>query len=256
MKKIWYQSFVNSDTHPCYISRLQDKLNEYSLSLNIRFFVFGLNIPDISLHPLSEFMCSIEVIKNGITAEEKGFDAYVIGHFQEPGLNELKSTINIPVIGLGEASMLYSCQLGQKIGLITINPIFVPYHEKQILNYGLEKRIISVKSVNTDPADYEKAFTDDNILEKILDEFSELIHQMSDDGIEVVIPSGGLPMLLFSSIKNFKINDTVLVNGIAVVVNTTYSNLNIKDITGSFISRRGMYKKADDGIIDEFVHNY
>ncbi len=38
-------------------------------------------------------------------AEREGYDAFVIGHFQDAGLYEARSVTNLPVLALGEASM-------------------------------------------------------------------------------------------------------------------------------------------------------
>jgi Asp/Glu/hydantoin racemase len=77
--------------------------------------VFGISPPDRYLHPLSEFRCAAQVIRNAIRAEQQGYAAFVIGHFQEPGLHECKVSVSIPVVGLGESTMLYACTLGRKI---------------------------------------------------------------------------------------------------------------------------------------------
>ncbi len=56
-------------------------------------------------------------------AEREGYDAFVIGHFQDAGLYEARSVTNLPVLALGEASMLHACQLGQRSGVVTINTL-------------------------------------------------------------------------------------------------------------------------------------
>ena len=70
----------------------------------MKFEVHGLDPPDRHFHPLSEFRCAAQAIRNTIEAERAGYEAFVIGHFQEPGLLEIRGAIDIPVIGLGEAS--------------------------------------------------------------------------------------------------------------------------------------------------------
>jgi Asp/Glu/hydantoin racemase len=57
-------------------------------------------------------------------------------------------------VGLGEAAMLYALTLGRKVGLVTINLIFIPWHEDQIPRYGLKERVGGVRTVETDVGDY------------------------------------------------------------------------------------------------------
>jgi Asp/Glu/hydantoin racemase len=108
---------------PLYIARLEEFLTRYA-DLDVRFHVHGIFPPDRYLNPLTEFRCAAQTIRNAIQAEEQGYDAFAIGHFQEPGLIECRTAVEIPVIGLGEATMLYACTLGRTFGLVTINPVF------------------------------------------------------------------------------------------------------------------------------------
>jgi len=251
-KRIWYQSFVDPKQQANYIKHLQTHLNQYA-DKNFQFEVHGLTPPDKNLHPLTEFRCAMQTIHNAIEAEKKGYDAFVIGHFQEPGINEIKAVLDIPVIGLGEANMLHACSLGYKIGLVTINPVFIPWHENQIRHYGLQERVIMVNAVNAQVKDFELAFSDTVIYQKMLDDFTQQIRPMVAKGVEVIILAGGLPMLLFARQKEFIIDDAIVVNGIAVCVKATEMMLNLKELAGSFISRRGNYKKATPDTIDEFL---
>src|SRR6266446_6866862 len=101
--RIWYQSFVDPREQRPYIVRLQDSLATYA-SPGVRFEVHGVSPPDRHLSPLTEFRCAAETIRNAIEAERQGCAAFVIGHFQEPGLIECRSALDVPVVGLGEAT--------------------------------------------------------------------------------------------------------------------------------------------------------
>ena len=67
---------------------------------------------------------------------------------QDSGLWEARAAVKIPVLSLGETSMLHACTLGTRAGLITINPAFVPGFFQQIARYGLQQRVPFVFSVN------------------------------------------------------------------------------------------------------------
>ena len=119
--KIWYQSFVHPVEQAAYMRRLQALLDKVSAS-GFAFEVHGLDPPDHSFHPLSELRCATQAIRNAIEAERAGYEAFVLGHFQEPGLLELRCAVDIPVISLGEANMLAAMTMGQRFGLVTIDP--------------------------------------------------------------------------------------------------------------------------------------
>src|SRR5262249_59528807 len=110
--------------------RLLAYLNELAAP-GFEFAFSGIAPPDRHLDRLTELRCSAQALAAAIEAERDGVDAIVLGHFQDAGLWELRSAASIPVVGLGESSMLYACQLGYRFGLITIHPNFVEWHEEQ-----------------------------------------------------------------------------------------------------------------------------
>ena len=118
--RICYQSFVHPVEQSPYIDRLQGMLDEVAAP-GMRFEVQGLDPPDHSFHPLTEFRCAGQVIRNALRAEKARYDAFVLGHFQEPGLLEIRSSVDIPVIGLGEANVFAALSMGHRFGLVTID---------------------------------------------------------------------------------------------------------------------------------------
>jgi Asp/Glu/hydantoin racemase len=109
--RLWYQSFVHPVEQAPYIERLQALL-QAAAGAGIEFEVHGLDPPDHLFHPLTEFRCAAQTIRNALEAERAGYDAFVIGHFQEPGLLEIRGAVDIPVIGLGEATLLTALSMG------------------------------------------------------------------------------------------------------------------------------------------------
>ena len=57
--------------------------------------VHGITPHDSYAQPLVEFRCAREVICNAVHAEREGHDAFVIGHFQDAGLYECRSAVDI-----------------------------------------------------------------------------------------------------------------------------------------------------------------
>lgn len=252
--RVWYQSFVSPTEQSSYMDKLSETLNHYS-SESISFDVHGIEPPDTELHPISEMRCAIQTIENAITANKQNYDAFVIGHFQEPGLMEARGcTKDMPIIGLGECNMLLACSLGQRIGLVTINPIFIQWHQQQINALGLQDRVIAVRAVETSVKDYEDAFTDTKVFERVKQAYLNEIDDMRKLGVEVIIPAGGLPMLLLASKESILPADDILVqNGIAVCAQYTEMMINLHQQASVVVSRKGNYKQASDVAIAQFL---
>ncbi len=250
--RIWYQSFVHPTEQAPYIERLQAFL-EHAAAPGIRFEVHGLDPPDRHFHPLTEFRCAAQTIRNALEAERAGYDAFVIGHFQEPGLLEIRGAVDIPVVGLGEASMLAALSMGGRLGLVTIDPCFIDWHERQVRAHCFDRRVVGVRAVHMDLSSFMRAFTDEDTYARVRADFIEQVSPLVAAGAEVILPAGGLPMLLFSCERPFVIDGALVLNGIAVTVKAAEMALALRDLTGSVVSRRGTYAKASAACVDEYL---
>lgn len=250
--RVWYQSFVDPLEQQPYIRRLQERLAAYAAP-GVAFEVFGVSPPDRHLSPLTEFRCAARTIRNAIQAQEEGYSAFVIGHFQEPGLVECRCAVDIPVVGLGEATMLHACTLGRTFGLVTINPVFIPWHRDQIARLGLDRRAAGVRAVDTQVDTYTRALEDDRSCEQVKEAFGREAQALVEAGAEVIIPAGGLPMLLLARESGWSVGGAVVLNGIAVAVAAAESALKLYRQTGVAVSRQGTFAKAPPEAIQEFL---
>ncbi len=249
--RIWYQGFTGSMVHKVYVDLLQAHLDSVAdTNVNIEFH--GINPPARHIHAIEELRCSLTAIKNSLVAQEQGYDAFLMGHFQEAGIHEIKSMIDIPALSLGEASMLYACTLGRKIGLVTIDPLFIPWHEDQIRLAGLEHRVVGVRAMNTPPAYFMEAFAKEEAFDDVVRQFSEQAQPLLDQGCDVLIPAGGLPMLLLSRKAPLIINGAPVVNGINVLVKMGEAAVRLKRLDGLSVSRRTNYVLPSDEALEEF----
>lgn len=69
-------------------------------------------------------------------AAQDGFDAVVIACFDDTGLAEARSNVNIPVIGIGQSAFLTAMVYGGRFTVITTLPVSVPVIEENIAAYG------------------------------------------------------------------------------------------------------------------------
>jgi len=81
-------------------------------------------------------------------AEKEGFDAVLIDCFTDSGLEAAKIAAKIPVVGPAESSLHISCLLADKFGWIIPMDEGIPFHWRQVRNYGVADRITSIKGLN------------------------------------------------------------------------------------------------------------
>jgi allantoin racemase len=253
--RIWYQSFTDPAVDAAYFSRLDAYLRSVT-GTGFEIAVAGIQPGDRYLHPITEFRCAAQVIANALIAERDGYDAFVIGHFQEPGLAETRAAVNIPVIGLGEATMLHACTLGRRIGLVTINPVFVPYHEDQIARHGLQQRVIAVAALAAEVALFNMAFDDDRAYTRLRESFIVQAGPMLDRGVEVIIPAGGYPMLLFGREHGFTIRGATVLNGLPIAVAAAETAIRLRRLNGTCTSRLASYALPPREAVEEFGRTF
>lgn len=216
--RIWWQSFVDAKGNAAYFERLTDYLTGIAAP-GTEVQVHGISPPDRDFSRLSEFRCAVAAVDNGLEAAEQGFDAFVMGHFQDPGLYELKSAVSIPVIGTGEATLHLAAQMGRRIGLVTLDDVFRNWHLEQGDLYGLSHRISHVAGMNVAPADFANSFAGDaQARATLLEAFREVAEPMVAGGADVIVPAGVLPGLLIGDEYGLRIGHAPVVNCAAVAL--------------------------------------
>lgn len=250
--KIWYQSYVDRENGAAYWDALRlhlDAICEPETSIDIK----GITPFDSYAHPVVEWRCGREMIANVVRAERDAYDAVIVGHFQDTGLYEARSMVDIPVIALGEASMLYACQLGQHIGLVTLNERFIAGHRHQIRKYGLEHRVTGVHGMTFEPGQLMSAIGDAAKLAEAKAIFEHQGLPLVSAGTDILIPAGGIPMLLFSQIHDHRVGPAPVLNGIPIVVKMAEMAVKLRRLTGLGVSRVSDYVKAPAPVIEEFL---
>ena len=250
--RLWYQSYVDYEHGKTYWDRLGEhlaELTEPETDVDIK----GITPHDSYAHPIVEFRCAREVVCNAVEAERQGYDAFVMGHFQDAGLYEARSVVDIPVVSLGEASMLFSCQLGQRIGIVTINRRFIPWFHHQIAKYGLEKRVTGVHAMVFEPGQILKAYDSVDRLEEVKTLFAQQAAPLVASGVDVLLPGGGIPMLLFANERGHNVDGAPIINGIPIVVKMAEMMVKLKRLNGLGVSRVSDYIRPPDEIIEEFM---
>lgn len=250
--RIFWQSFIDATASAAYLARLTEYLNRIAAP-GTTVDVHGISPPDRGFGRLSELRCAIVAIDNGLAAEEAGYDAYVMGHFQDPGLYELRSAVRIPVIGTGESTLLAASQLGRRIGLVTIDACFEVWHYEQADRYGLGGRVTQVAGIGCRPEDFSAAFAGDvEARSRMLADFRKCAQPMVDAGVDVIVPAGVLPGLLISSEYGLTVGHAPVVNCAAVALKSAEMWVQLRKLNGTEPSRGPSFALASKQARDDF----
>lgn len=83
-----------------------------------------------------------------ITGYPGQVDAAVIACFSDPGLMAARDSVEFPVVGIAEASILTACMLGTRFSIVTVAPSTVSPIYELVSAYGLSQRLASVRAID------------------------------------------------------------------------------------------------------------
>jgi allantoin racemase len=253
--KIWFQGATDRAFMAPYIRKLEAHLKRI-LDPGFSYAFNTTTPPATTTHALTEFRMAGAFVRGAIEAERRGFDAMAITHFQDAGLAEVKSVAKIPVIGLGETTLFHACTLGRKLGLVTINPAFTPWHEDQVIRYGLQSRVVGVRAVEATVKDFIDAFADKAAYARLYPKWERECRILLDAGADVIVPAGGLPMMLFGATRGANLDGAPIVNGITLVAKAAEMAIKLRRDAGmAAVSRRSNYAHPPAKALKEFLES-
>src|SRR5262249_59936082 len=95
---------------------------------------------------------------------------------------------------------------------------YIPWFHHQITKYGLERRVTGVHAMQFEPGQILKAYESQDLADEVARLFAEQASPLVASGVDVLIPGGGIPMLLFSAIRGHAVDGAPVINGIPIVV--------------------------------------
>lgn len=147
---------------------------------------------ELNWFPYIEMINDLEVVDQVIKAEQKGYDAVVIGCYCDPALREARGVVGIPVVGISEAAMAVAQMIGGRFGVVTVWDNYVPIMEKNLRFYGMEQRAIASRPIRYFNMDWESfigAIEGDSA--KLLADFEKVARSCIEDGADVIIAGCG-----------------------------------------------------------------
>ncbi|MFC6160879.1 aspartate/glutamate racemase family protein [Kribbella jiaozuonensis] len=111
--------------------------------------------------------------------------AVIVAAIGDPGRELLDGVLDVPVVGIGQASILAAARGGQRFGMATSTPLLADSLVDLVAQYGHSDTFIGVRLTTSDPlvlaADPERQFL----------ELADAVRACVADGAESVIIAGG-----------------------------------------------------------------
>jgi Asp/Glu/hydantoin racemase len=106
-----------------------------------------------------------------------------------------------------------------------------------------------------EPGQILRAFEREDLAEEVVALFEAQARPLVEQGVDVILPGGGIPMLLFSRLQGHNVDGAPVVNGIPIVVKLAESAVKLRRLTGLGVSRTSDYVKPPAEIIEEYRTN-
>jgi Asp/Glu/hydantoin racemase len=155
----------------------------------MRFPKWGLRDGlDGFFHPLTNHLNDRNVYHQIVAAEKEGFDAAITACYYDPILRDLRTAVDIPVVGIAEASMHLAAMLGYRFGVVSISPQGAVMMDQNVDICGLRQKCVGVISMK----DTDTGWLADTLehppesLEKTISEFAAVARQLIACGADVI----------------------------------------------------------------------
>lgn len=255
MTRILYLSLSNEKYSPNYFPFLREYASTVIRS-DTEIELRGARVGRIDSYRFWEALDTVSILDSVLDAEQSGFDAVVIGNILDPGLREARSMVDIPVLGLGETSMLTACTMGSQFGLIAVNPYFGGRFEENVAKYGLERRLAGIECMQLTPHQLDACFSDDRERERAIQAFTEASRAAMARGAEVIVPAGGRLSAFLNAHHIREVEGAPILDGMAALLTAAEGAVRLRAVSGSCVSRRRLYAKAPEGTIAAAAGEY
>jgi Asp/Glu/hydantoin racemase len=243
--RIWHQSFTVLQ----HLGAYQDALRSHFARVarpGTEIVMHGMdpgtyrsNYPGEDIrHAGLQYLHGMQFVAAGLRAEEEGYDAYAISSLPDPALREIRSLLEIPVVGYGESAMLAACLLGRRFGVLVFIAELVPLIEENVRKYGLGERFAAARDVGFRFADVLAAYAEPSAL---IERFRAAARELLAQGADVIIPGEAPLCVLLASHGVSEVDGAPVLDSLSAWVKSAEMLVDLRAQSGIRGSRRGYF---------------
>lgn len=238
--KIWWQSSTAIDGFPEYRKAIEQHAKKV-LNPGSQVEVHGVDKGTSELHyHYFAFLNTHQILENVLRAGREGFDAVAIGCGMDPGLDEAREILDIPVLGLSETGMLIACMLGRKFTVISHHHLLDRKRiDLLIQKYGLESRSVPGEGIKVDLNVLGRSFKNPK---PILSQLTKAVREAIRQGAEVIIPGCNILNLVAVQNRFYQVDGVPILDVAGVLMKMTESMVTLKRVSGVQVSRKGLFE--------------
>lgn len=190
-------------------------------------------------------------LRNALTAEREGYDAFVVGTYIEPFLRELRSLVDIPVVSSLESMALTACSLGRRPAVVTLNDELKALVHAGIERHGLGSRMgpVLVVEPGLTEAELTGLFSDPA---EYLERFRKAARRALEHQADVIIPGEAILAVIVAGNGLTEIDGASVMDGIGIPVAQAEMMVKLWQRTGLRPGRRWSFRRPAADVVSAF----
>ena len=211
--------------------------------------------------PFFERLNDLQIVSKIIDSEREGFDAAVISCINDPGLQEARGVVDIPVTAVFESALIIAQMLGKHFACVAISPRVLPVARHNLAVYGFEEKFIKNRPIRYFDLDFKYFMEfikgkDDRLLE----EFSKVALTCIEDGADVIIPAHGYlgPAFSMRGVNTVGETKVPIVDGNAAALKLAEVMVELRRVIGLTKSKAPIspYRTPPREVVDRFRKDF
>lgn len=193
------------------------------------------------------------VLDKVIQAADQGYDAVAIGCFLDPALQEARELVPIPVLGLGETSMLTACMYGHKFSGVAFHAKQAQYYDRKAFEYGLASRHVAFGDLGIDFTEVQNAFRSPG---EMTGAFVREARRLAAQGAEVILAACATVNAIVRREKIHEVDGALVLDCNAVLLKLTEALAELARSIGLRASQRLLYQRPERSALAEWMRIY
>lgn len=257
MHILWHSLLALEEPFSAYRELLRARLEETSreeTSIELQGVTYGTG----DVYPAFKTLDEAEVVRNLLELRSRDdVDAVAVGNTFDPGVQQARAILEIPVLGIFETALLTSHQLADRFAVVADVARITPELRRQARTYGLDTRVTGFYGPDADLEFVGRAFEEEQARREYLERYETCVKRAVDEGADLVIPGGGVvPILLHHMEDVYELHGVPILDKTAVLVKQTEAFVDLYDAGLAQTSRSGAYESPPSDELAELEARY
>lgn len=252
--RIWHQSFTVLADVPPYREALCKRVGELVPAGTVVELhgqipgTYSTNYPGSDIaYSFLYWLHGLQWIAAAREAEKQGFDAMLIASMSDSMLREIRTIVDIPVVGYGESVFNYARFYGRRVGLLVFIAERQEFWSARVKEWGVEDRFAGVAPAGVTFHDVLAAYDNAERAKRVIETVSESAEKLiRETGADVIVPVEMPLNLLFAREGVSCIGGVTVLDGLATSLCAVETLINLKRTSGMTPSTRGYFNARPD----------